>query len=605
MRQPFRSRLNSIKVKLSAVLLLLFLSFMSVTVYLWYSSSAAEAEREAGKSSAAMINVSNDNLENTLKDIDKIVALISVNTENYINSLVVKYAAEYDRFESAELIRIQREIQDYLVNVSTFKHYLAGLTVSDLAGRTIDYGITTPFADRRSQSWFGGLSRREDEAIVVPPHYTPLLRSSSDPDKGRVISIVRPIVSGGAPVGFVAADVHYEVLEDLFETNVRNTGELLILDEAADSFILDTSGQRLSSEDLARLKEGLAAEEGSFNARLAGTDTFVVHRDSAFTKWTTLVLIPRESLLAASSAARDKMLVVSLLFSAAAVILILFAASLMTRNLMKLRRAMMDIDRDNLDVSLRIDSKDEIGQLSRQFNAMSRRIRNLVAEVRTTERERGKAELRALQAQINPHFLHNTLNTIKFLSLLQGADNIKLVAESLSTLMHGQMDARPFVSVDEEVRYLESYLSIQKYRYNDKFQAVFHVEDGVGQLMTPKMLLQPIVENALLHGIAPLKTQGAVQIKIYAADGRLVMRVQDNGVGMAPGRLEELLADGSGKSSAADGTKNSIGLRNVQARIKGIFGESFGLIAWSEEHRFTAVQIEIPALTEEEAKPYA
>lgn len=596
MHRPLRARLNSIKFKLSAIILLLFITFMSVTVYMWYANSTADAERQAGQATAAMINVSSDNLETTLRDIDKIVALLSVDTGEYMNALVRKYIEQYDTMDKVELIQTERTIQDYLVNVSMFKHYLTGVTLSDLDGHTIEYGVTTPFAALRSLPSYGELTGAGGEAILFPPHANPRLSSSADVRKGKVITIARPVRSGGQTIGFVAADVDYEVVEDLFATNIRNSGNVLIFNTVTGQLVLDQPSPGLPAADLARLVSRLETDGGSFYARLSTGNMFAVYRTSPFTKWTTMVLIPKANLLAGSSSTRDKMLNVSLLFSAVAVLLILFLSSLLTRNLLRLGRALKEVSNNKLDIAIEIKSKDEIGQLYHQFNAMTRRIRHLIAEVRSTERERSRAEIRALQAQINPHFLHNTLNTIKFLSMLQGADNIKLVAESLSSLMYAQMDGRPFVSVDEEMESLKSYFSIQKFRYSDKFAVHFSLEEGVGKLMIPKMLLQPIVENALLHGIAPLRTQGTIQIKLFTSEAQLTIRVQDNGVGMTPDQLAAL-------DDAPRGAEH-VGLANVRSRIRTLFGEPYGLSVWSEAQRFTTVELAVPILTEEEALNY-
>lgn len=160
------------------------------------------------------------------------------------------------------------------------------------------------------------------------------------------------------------------------------------------------------------------------------------------------------------------------------------------------------------------------------------------------------------------------------------------------------MDDRTFVTVEEEMTYLQSYISIQKFRYTDKFIVLISLEDGIERIMTPKMLLQPLVENALLHGISPLKTKGVIQIKLFTEDNRLKMRVQDNGVGMNPAQLEAAL------NRSPQPGQGHIGLSNVASRIRSIFGESGGMNAWSEEQRFTTVELSIPIMSAEEVRRY-
>lgn len=594
---PFRY--VSIKVKLAAAIMLLFILFLSVTVYIWYSSSTSDAEKEASKFIASMISVSNDNLETTLRDIDKIVASLAVNTGDYMDSLIATYVAAYETTDKEKLIAIEREIQAHMVNLAVFKHGLKGLTVSDLQGHTIDYGIVTPFELLKQHTWFQRLQQSGSEAVVVPPHYNTKHPSSSNPGKDSIISIVRPILHEGLAAGFVIADIDINVVKAQFSTNKLNSGSVVIVNNDTRQLVLNESELQLTSDQLKRLMAPLTRESsGSYYVNMSGEDMFVVYHNSTFTKWTTMILMPKRELLANSSSTRDRMLIISVLFCAAAVVLIVAVTHFMTRNLLRLQRALRGIGKDNVDMKIRIQSNDEIGQIYKQFNAMTIRIQKLIAEVQATERKRSKAEIRALQAQINPHFLHNTLNTIKFLSMLQGADNIKLVAESLSTLMHGQMDDRSFISIREEMEYLKSYINIQHYRYNDKFDVHYSLEAGAEEWMIPKMLLQPIVENALLHGISPLPGRGMIGLKIYRSEHRLVLRVQDNGIGISASRLKTLLAD------KQEGRYIGIGLRNVQQRIESIFGAPYGLNVWSEEKRFTTVEITIPILTEKDVLRY-
>jgi two-component system sensor histidine kinase YesM len=222
------------------------------------------------------------------------------------------------------------------------------------------------------------------------------------------------------------------------------------------------------------------------------------------------------------------------------------------------------------------------------------RIRELINDINHREKEKRKSDLRVLQSQINPHFLHNTLNTIKFLAVLQGADNIKSVSESLSTLLHINMDERNLISVEEELEYIRSYLNIQKFKYSNKFNASFHIEEEIKTCMVLKLLLQPIIENALEYGIGPLPTQGDILIKIYKDGQALKLRVQDNG----PGMDQELIAKLLDNSIQTKG----IGIRNTISRIKLNFGDDFGIFILSEPYLYTIVEISVPLIIGEEVE---
>ncbi|MNO34214.1 Sensor histidine kinase YehU [compost metagenome] len=598
-------KLNSIKVKLALIILGLLITFMSVTIMLWYRNASQDAERESARSITAMIEVSNASMENMIKDIDKIVAYVSVDTGNYMNSLVMNYLSGQNIDNADDYIRTEREIQNYLVNLSVFKSYLVGLTLSDFNNNTISYGITTSTYDEiRETSWYQQLKSGEtptdaDKPILVAPSAPSAGATASGASADTVLSIVRPVKGTGTVLGFVKADIEYKSIGSFFEPTKLNNGFLMILDKSTNQLIWNSFADE-GTESFSRMAATLPKGNGSMYVEVQDQPFFVVYNTSEFTNWSTVVFIPKSNLLAHSMQTRDLMLRISLLFCIAAVLIIFFVATLATKNLLRLRDALMQVDEDSLRVPLQIRSRDEIGQLYLQFNMMKKRIVLLIDEVKETERQKRRAEIKALQAQINPHFMHNTLNTIRFLAILDGADHIKSVAESLSNLMHGQMDGRTFVTITEEMEYLKSYLNIQSYRYTDKFDYHIELEEGTHDLMIPKMLLQPIVENALLHGISPLKGKGIVQIKVYTDDEeqQLYIRIQDNGAGMGKEQINQLL------DSSAKNNSEHIGISNSQARIQSLFGQNYGLSIWSEPHRFTAVEMRLPQLRGKDIMPY-
>jgi two-component system sensor histidine kinase YesM len=157
------------------------------------------------------------------------------------------------------------------------------------------------------------------------------------------------------------------------------------------------------------------------------------------------------------------------------------------------------------------------------------------------------------------------------------------------------MDERNFISVEEELEYIRNYLNIQKYKYSNKFRASFHIEEDVKDYMVLKLLLQPLVENALEYGIGPLTTQGDISIRIYQEGQTLKMRVQDNGPGMDP-RLIAGIQEAQSKG---------IGIRNTISRIKLHFGDEYGIYFLSEPYLYTIVEISVPLISKEEVDEYA
>ena len=291
---------------------------------------------------------------------------------------------------------------------------------------------------------------------------------------------------------------------------------------------------------------------------------------------------------------RNKVVLISLLFVIGAAFAIYLLASLLTKNLLKLSHALTKLDKDNLNIAVQINSKDEIAQIYKQFNLMVIRINQLITDNKFFERKKRITEMQALQSQITPHFLYNTLNTIKYLAAFQGIDNIQTVSADLSNLLHVSMDGRSFIHIREELDLINSYLDIQKYRYCNKFSFEIDADKELLPFMIPKFFLQPIVENSLLHGIAPLQHSGILVIQLFRSSEFLKIRIKDNGVGMSEKQIAQILS----------GEETRIGINNVLSRIKMYFGAPYGLTINSERGLYTTVDITIPIINESEVEKY-
>ncbi|MEG0897451.1 MAG: histidine kinase, partial [Ruthenibacterium sp.] len=335
---------------------------------------------------------------------------------------------------------------------------------------------------------------------------------------------------------------------------------------------------------------------GNFFSSFHGEKTLVIYNTSRLTGWKSIALISRDSLMEQYNNTSKTILTLQSVFIIGSVIVVSIFSHVLTRNLLSLNKAVSEFSRGNMNVTVSIRSKDEIGALSEQFNHMVKQIYLLMESTKQTEREKRDAELRALQAEINPHFLYNTLNTIKMLAAVQNVANIQEVSESLSHLLHAHMDRRRLVSVSEEIANIENYITIMQYRYTGKFlYTVLASEEAKSNYML-QMLLQPLVENAILHGIAPAKRQCILLIKIYHENENLKIRIQDNGVGMSMQKQTQLLQ--SPQSSA------SIGFSNVLYRMKLYFGKNQKIEIQSEENLFTIVELTLPIIVEGESCSY-
>lgn len=286
------------------------------------------------------------------------------------------------------------------------------------------------------------------------------------------------------------------------------------------------------------------------------------------------------------------------------VVIIFGAAWLMatsfTQPLNDIQQVMADISSG--DMSLRVSeySSPDINNLAMQFNKMLDQIEILIEENNQKQKELIETELQMLHAQIHPHFIYNTLNSISWLAVFNGQTQIKTQLSNLTTLLRSAYsNPDQLITISDEKELLLCYTSIMKLRY-DSFSLIFENDASAEQCLIPKCTLQPIVENSIIHGFPDLMRPSVIRILFHRVPDLNVLEitVEDNGVGMSPEQQEKCLH--------ASGTKthfNNIGIRNVNQRIQLKFGPEFGLSICSEEQKGTAVLIRIPLIYEKSEGP--
>lgn len=594
------SKLNSIKFKFLFSTILFVIIFTVIIIYFWYSTAKKDAEVSAITYTSEMFDISNENLIVALKDINSIISVLSVNSSDEYS--VFDVLRKNGKISESDQYQDDKRISDLLTKLSNNKYYLNGIMVSDLKGRYFKSGITMPYEDLITQPWYNTIINSHGEKVFIPPHiYDKYNTGGKQPGyRDMVFSYAKAIIDEGKIIGFVIADIKCEILTSIFNPIIKGTSYLYIADTNLKEVIYNAPSNNSPLLDdeagVADILNKANKPKGSFYLDLSHKNYLAVYSRSSFTGWVTIGLIPVHTLLESFYKSRDYVIILTVIFCAFAFILLYIISTILTKNILRLNRAVSGISGDNLELLVNINAKDEVGQLYHQINSMVNRIKELIVNIKFTEKEKINAEIKFLQSQINPHFLYNTLNTIKFIASLHGIENIKKVSESLSTLLHINMDPRVFISVGEETEYIKSYLGIQEFRYNNIVYNIL-VEDNVKELMTLKLLLQPVVENSLLHGISGRDGQGIINIKIYLDDNRLKMRIQDNGVGISEKTIAAIMEN---KIEA-----KGIGLNNIISRISMYFGPEYGISIHSQPGLFSVIEISLPVITKDEVKNFA
>ncbi len=261
------------------------------------------------------------------------------------------------------------------------------------------------------------------------------------------------------------------------------------------------------------------------------------------------------------------------------------------------------ITKDDLQVLVTRKNADEIAELGLSFNIMIGKIRELLAAKMKEQESLKKAELRALQAQINPHFLYNTLDTIIWMAETQQTEQVVQLVSALSSFFRISLSkGRDWITIGEEIERTRSYLTIQKMRYRDILDFRIEVDDAVANNTILKLILQPLVENALYHGIKNKRSGGEIIVRARQhGDGQIVLEVEDNGIGFTPERLEHVRAQIDDDSDEIR-LESGFGIDNVNKRVKLLYGRQYGLSIESAHQVGTRVTLVIPAITGEAAE---
>ncbi|UUZ84807.1 sensor histidine kinase [Paenibacillus sp. P26] len=524
------------------------------------------------------IRQADESLNLRLEEVNRLNTVVATNTTVLNTLLSGAEEPSYEWFQE------QKRVEEFLSAIIAYKPYISRVAVVGLDEKVFFVG--SPWLDKR---------------VMKTPLMEYLLQNGSGHayfhQTGSTGSIVtgRELRYNRNLIGFVMFDLNDDFIKKTYDVKPTPDSMLYVIDRK-NEFIYEPKTSGFDKETIVNLNQELVGSGASVERIIHQQSYLVISRKSDYTGWSTLAVVPMKSLLTETVRIRNILAEVAIIVFVIIVIGTLQVSSRMTRNIRRLRSMMMHVMEGNLTApSVEIRSRDEIGQLYLVFKRMVEELKRLLEGIMTTEREKREAELAVLQAQIRPHFLYNTLNTVKYLAKLNGVPNIVEVSESLIELMRGVLgNSNEFLSLQEELQYVRSYVTIEKYKYVEPIHLNIEIEkEEPLQCQVLKLMLRPIVENAIIHGGASSEHEGLVLIRIYEELQDLRIDVRDNGKGMSQEQIEALFAGNHVQS----GTRFSgMGVRNVHERIVRLYGEPYGVSIYSELDKYTLVQIRFPLL---------
>lgn len=452
--------------------------------------------------------------------------------------------------------------------------------------------------------WFEDMKQSGAKVSILSQYDSSSYISTGEPQK--LFSIVKKIYNykSGKEIGCPIIHMNSDILGNVLQSvNSNEYQQCLIIDNNKKIIYHPDSDYIGTQYREARVSELLTVQNGYMES--LSEKGYLVFSTSPVTGWSVVCVVDNEYIMDSINRLR-LFLILTALFC---VILSVYFASYISRTISdpvaRLQRKMHQVGEGDFDIRAATGASDEIGQLTMSFDKMVERTKQLIENVYQSEIYQKEAELNALQAQINPHFLYNTLQTIDMMAEEEEADEISDACQALSKIFRYSINrGQEFVHVQDELVHIENYMLIQKLRFGNKLDVRYDIQEDCRELYIVKLLIQPMVENAVVHGMENVLDKCLVTIRVYRDRDCLYAEVEDNGTGIGTEQLDELneKLGQSGEQKMVHEvdyvrSHRSIGLENTNARIKLYFGQEYGITITSEEGTGTKVRIRLPVRT--------
>ncbi|WP_424766955.1 cache domain-containing sensor histidine kinase [Paenibacillus sp. sgz302251] len=579
---PKNYRLRS---KLIITYILLTVVPISLLGYISYSQYTRTVEAQVGEYVPKILDQANENIDKQMEELTYAPELL------YNSSQVLSILRKYDYPTRSEFLNDSFIMNSYLSSTYfTEKDTLLGVFVWTTTQRLFSSTAVSYTGFEKEPEWLG------QDGIILQDQTD--LRFKGKPPFFLIVKQIQD-VENRRNIGTITIAVKLAFMEKvLMDIKDQDRAEIWVMNKQGKVIYHTDPAQIGTVEDIARFP----LSNGSFRSYKNGERMLVSVSESERMDWITVHQIPFKYLTEQADVIRDFVIWIFVSIVLATIILSVFMAWSVSQPIYKLSRLMRTVEKGNFQVDLIIDSKDEMGILARSFNSMVSRIRELVQLNYHIEIRQKQAELYALQSQINPHFMYNTLETINMAVEEDEKETVVEMVTLLGRMLRFSLSNKDrIVAMNKEVEHINNYLKIQKYRFEQRLDFTIDSELELQQYYTPKFILQPIIENCIKHGLETRKAL-SIHIQIYKVKGvrpnteDIAIAVKDSGTGINEetlGRIHQLL-----KSDPIAKRDSGFGLINVHARIAMLFGIEYGLTVESEWKEGTEVVILIPVITD-------
>ena len=570
----FRTRLVALYILIALIPLVLFALISGAL-------SISRAQNTASSHTAQMVSQVSNSIDVYIQSIDKMADFIALSLRGRGAS-----RAQGGRTQSAYS---RAALGIALRDIAASHPEIAGILVAMEDEAYVPVGMSRISRDPfREEEWYRRAARTPADIALVNSIAGRNVTLNGDTSTDNVFSLAKAVTDPdtGEVLGVVLFDVRHDILKDSINSiTIGENGFVFVADEEGNIIYtpLNDIVYRVNPQ-------WLTAGDAIFPVTIRNAEYQIHVKSSPYTGWKTVGVFALEEVMSNVNSMLV-LLIIAMLVSIVIISLVALPLSnSVTKPLLKLQRLMKQAESGDLSVHFNTQYQDEIGELGNSFNHMLSRIDELIHQVYEEQRHKRDAEMKSLQEQIKPHFLYNTLDTISWMAReYEAADIVRLVDALTSMYRIGLSQGRDVITVEEEIRHVSNYLYIQEIRYQSKLKYRIETDPATLNVEIPKLILQPLVENAIYHGIKKKRGGGTVFIKSERKEDHIRLSVRDDGAGMDLKQLARLRA-----GLCEEGGQQSFGLYYVKERICLYYGSGYSIAVHSAPEEGTVVTLSLP-----------
>lgn len=585
-KNAYRRRSIQLIISMSFTLVaILSMTFMGIAFYTHFINSSRETAIENNKQ---ILDQASWNLNTYIR------SMMSISDTMYYNVIKNKDLT-YDSINT-EMNLLYEANKDNLISIACISEDGALIAASPVATRKI--GV-----DFKKQEWFTQAENKIENLHFSTPHVQNLFENSNY-RYYWVVSLSRSVELtniGHIRRGVLLVDMNFSAIEQMFtKINERGTGYVYLMDRSGEIIYHPEQKAIYSGLVKENNKKAASYEDGNYVENFLGEERTVIVKTVGYTGWKIVSVTPVKEFSMNLMQLRFFMLMVCTV----TIFLILFGnifiSDRVTDPIRKLEASIKYLEEGNLDVDhIYIGGSHEIRHLGRTITSMVKQMRKLMDDMVREQKEKRKSELDALQSQINPHFLYNTLDSVVWMVESERYKEAISMVTALASLFRISLSkGNNIISIKDEIVHARNYLSIQKVRYKNRFSVKIDIAPEIEECSTIKLIVQPLLENAIYYGVEHMDGDGEITLRGYEKDGDIYIEVSDNGMGIPQETIDTLLTN----KTKTRGKGSGIGLWNVNQRISLYYKGNYGLSIKSELDEGTTVTIHLPKIPYEKYK---